>query len=89
VSFQRSLLQRRVRAWRGSPRLQRMDRDRFGEKGSDFLRSLRQVQTTFAVMRLELSEFAEAVAEARGESLVPAEVSRIAASVIAKAAQRR
>jgi hypothetical protein len=65
-----------------------MDRDRFGEKDGDFLRSLRQVQTTFAVMRLELSEFAEAVAEARGESLVPAEVSRIAASAIAKAAQR-
>jgi hypothetical protein len=89
VSFQRSLLQRRVRAWRGSPRLQRMDRDRFGEKGSDFLRSLRQVQTTFAVMRLELSEFAEAVAEARGQSLVPVEVSRIAASAIANAARRR
>jgi hypothetical protein len=89
VSFQRSLLQRRVRAWRGSPRLQRMDRDRFGEKDSDFLRSLRQVQTTFAVMRLELSEFAEAVAEARGQSLVPVEVSRIAASAIANAARRR
>jgi hypothetical protein len=70
-------------------RLRRMDRDRFGEKDSEFLRSLRQVQTTFAVMRLELSEFAEAVAEARGESLVPAEVSRIAASTIARAAQRR
>jgi hypothetical protein len=69
--------------------LQRMDRDRFGEKDSDFLRSLKQVQTTFAVMRLELSEFAEAVAEARGQSAVPAEVSRIAASAIAKAAQRR
>jgi hypothetical protein len=66
-----------------------MDRDRFGEKDSAFLRSLRQVQTTFAVMRLELSEFAEAVAEARGQSLVPVEVSRIAASAIANAARRR
>ena len=65
-----------------------MDRDRFDEKDSDFMRSLRQVQTTFAVMRLELSEFAEAVAEARGQSLVPAEVSRIAASVIARAQRR-
>jgi hypothetical protein len=39
-------------------------------------------------MRLELSEFAEAVAEARGQSLVPAEVSRVVAAVIAKAQQR-
>jgi hypothetical protein len=66
-----------------------MDRDRFDEKHSEFLRSLRHVQATFAVMRLELSEFAEAVAEARGQSLVPLEVSRIAASAIAKAARRR
>jgi hypothetical protein len=66
-----------------------MDRDRFDEKDSDFLRSLKQVQSTFAVMRIELSEFAEAVAEARGESLVPAEVSRIAASAIAHAQRRR
>ena len=65
-----------------------MDRDRFGEKDSDFVRSLKQVQTTFAVMRLELSEFAEAVAEARGQSLVPAEVNRIVASVIARAQRR-
>ena len=65
-----------------------MDRDRFDEKDSDFLRSLKQVQSTFAVMRIELSEFAEAVAEARGESLVPAEVSRIAASAIARAQRR-
>ena len=62
-----------------------MDRDRFGEKDGDFVRSLKQVQTTFAVMRLELSEFAEAVAEARGQSLVPAEVSRIVAGIIARA----
>jgi hypothetical protein len=65
-----------------------MDRDRFNEKDSQFVRSLRQVQTTFAVMRLELSEFAEAVAEARGQSLVPAEVSRITARIIAKAQRR-
>lgn len=65
-----------------------MDRDRFGEKDSDFIRSLKQVQSTFAVMRLELSEFAEAVADARGQSLVPAEVSRIAASAIARAQRR-
>lgn len=77
-----------IRARCGSPRLQRMDRDRFGEKDSDFLRSLKQVQSTFAVMRLELSEFAEAVAEARGQTLVPAEVSRIVASAIAKAQRR-
>jgi hypothetical protein len=77
-----------VRARRGSPRLPRMDRDRFDEKDSEFVRSLKQVQSTFAVMRLELSEFAEAVAEARGQSLVPAEVSRIAASVIARAQRR-
>ena len=62
-----------------------MDRDRFSEKDSDFIRSLKQVQSTFAVMRLELSEFAEAVAEARGQSLVPVEVSRITASIIARA----
>jgi hypothetical protein len=65
-----------------------MDGERFSAKDSDFVRSLKQVQTTFAVMRLELSEFAEAVAEARGQSLVPVEVSRIAASVIAKAQRR-
>jgi hypothetical protein len=65
-----------------------MDRDRFSEKDSDFIRSLRQVQSTFAVMRIELSEFAEAVAEARGQSLVPVEVSRIAASAISKAQRR-
>jgi len=65
-----------------------MDRDRFGEKDSDFIRSLKQVQSTFAVMRLELSEFAEAVADARGQSLVPAEVSRIAARAIARAQRR-
>jgi len=65
-----------------------MDRDRFGEKDSDFIRSLKQVQSTFAVMRLELSEFAEAVADARGQSLVPAEVSRLAASAIARAQRR-
>jgi hypothetical protein len=68
--------------------LQRMDRDRFDEKDSDFVRSLRQVQATFAVMRLELAEFAEAVAEARGQSLVPAEVSRLAANAIARAQRR-
>ena len=68
--------------------LERMDRDRFGEKDSDFVRSLKQVQSTFAVIRLELSEFAEAVAEARGQSLVPAEVSRLTASIIAKAQRR-
>jgi hypothetical protein len=62
-----------------------MDGGRFDAKDADFLRSLKQVQTTFAVMRLELSEFAEAVAEARGQSLVPAEVSRIAESAIARA----
>jgi hypothetical protein len=69
-----------------------MDGGRSDAKDADFLRSLKQVQTTFAVMRLELSEFAEAVAEARGQSLVPAEVSRIAESAIARArtlAQRR
>jgi len=65
-----------------------MDRDRFGEKDSDFVRSLKQVQSTFAVMRLELSEFAEAVAEARGQSVVPLEVSRIVASAIARAQRR-
>jgi hypothetical protein len=65
-----------------------MDRDRFSEKDSDFVRSLKQVQSTFAVMRLELAEFAEAVAEARGQSLVPLEVSRIAASAISKAQRR-
>jgi hypothetical protein len=65
-----------------------MDRDRFDEKDSEFVRSLRQVQSTFAVMRLELSEFAEAVAEARGQTLVPAEVSRIVAGVIARAQRR-
>ncbi len=62
-----------------------MDGGRSDAKDADFLRSLKQVQTTFAVMRLELSEFAEAVAEARGQSLVPAEVSRIADSAIARA----
>lgn len=66
-----------------------MDRDRFGEKDSDFVRSLKQVQSTFAVMRLELSEFAEAVAEARGQSVVPLEVSRLVASAIARAQRRR
>jgi hypothetical protein len=65
-----------------------MDGERFSEKDSDFVRSLKQVQSTFAVMRLELSEFAEAVAEARGQSLVPFEVSRLAASIIAKAQRR-
>ncbi len=62
-----------------------MDGGRSDAKDADFPRSLKQVQTTFAVMRLELSEFAEAVAEARGQSLVPAEVSRIADSAIARA----
>jgi hypothetical protein len=62
-----------------------MDGGRSDAKDADFLRSLKQVQTTFAVMRLELSEFAEAVAEARGQCLVPAEVSRIAESAIARA----
>lgn len=62
-----------------------MDGGRFDAKDADFLRSLKQVQTTFAVMRLELSEFAEAVAEARGQSLVPAEVSRIVERAIARA----
>ena len=69
-----------------------MDGGRSDAKDADFLRSLKQVQTTFAVMRLELSEFAEAVAEARGQNLVPVEVSRIAERAIAKArahAQRR
>lgn len=69
-----------------------MDGGRSDAKDADFLRSLKQVQTTFAVMRLELSEFAEAVAEARGQSLVPAEVSRVAERAIARAralAQRR
>lgn len=65
-----------------------MDR-RLNAKDAEFMRSLKQVQTTFAVMRLELSEFAEAVAEARGQSLVPVEVSRIAARAIAKAKRRR
>jgi len=65
-----------------------MDRDRFSEKDSDFIRSLKQVQSTFAVMRLELSEFAEAVAEARGQSVVPVEVTRITASIIARAQRR-
>ena len=65
-----------------------MDR-RLNAKDAEFMRSLKQVQTTFAVMRLELSEFAEAVAEARGQSLVPLEVSRIAARAIAKAKRRR
>ncbi len=62
-----------------------MDGGRFDAKDADFLRSLKQVHTTFAVMRLELSEFAEAVAEARGQSLVPAEVSRIVERAIARA----
>lgn len=62
-----------------------MDGGRSDAKDADFLRSLKQVQTTFAVMRLELSEFAEAVAEARGQSLVPAEVSRIVERAIARA----
>ena len=53
------------------------------------MRSIKQVQSTFAVMRLELSEFAEAIAEARGQSLVPVEISRIAARAIAKAKRRR
>ena len=66
-----------------------MDRGRLNAKDAEFMRSLKQVQTTFAVMRLELSEFAEAVAEARGQSLVPVEVSRIAARAIAKAKRRR
>ena len=66
-----------------------MDRGRLNAKDAEFMRSLRQVQTTFAVMRLELSEFAEAVAEARGQSLVPVEVSRIAERAIAKAKRRR
>jgi hypothetical protein len=69
-----------------------MDGGRSDAQDADFLRSLKQVQTTFAVMRLELSEFAEAVAEARGQSLVPAEVSRVAERAIARAralAQRR
>ncbi len=65
-----------------------MDR-RLNAKDAEFMRSLKQVQTTFAVMRLELSEFAEAVAEARGQSLVPVEVSRIAERAIAKAKRRR
>jgi hypothetical protein len=65
-----------------------MDR-RLNAKDAEFMRSLKQVQTTFAVMRLELSEFAEAVAEARGHSLVPVEVSRIAERAIAKAKRRR
>ena len=65
-----------------------MDR-RLNAKDAEFMRSLKQVQTTFAVMRLELSEFAEAVAEARGQSLVPVEVSRIADRAIAKAKRRR
>ncbi|HET9204736.1 MAG TPA: hypothetical protein VFO28_00770 [Burkholderiaceae bacterium] len=66
-----------------------MDRGRLNAKDAEFMRSLKQVQTTFAVMRLELSEFAEAVAEARGQSLVPVEVSRIAERAIAKAKRRR
>ena len=66
-----------------------MDRGRLNAKDAEFMRSLKQVQTTFAVMRLELSEFAEAVAEARGQSLVPLEVSRIAERAIAKAKRRR
>ncbi|HVQ04085.1 MAG TPA: hypothetical protein VMT14_11240 [Burkholderiaceae bacterium] len=66
-----------------------MDRGRLNAKDAEFMRSLKQVQTTFAVMRLELSEFAEAVAEARGQSLVPVEVSRIADRAIAKAKRRR
>lgn len=78
-----------LRCEQGGPRLECMDRDRFGERDSEFVRSLKQVQTTFAVMRLELSEFAEAVAEARGQSLVPAVVSRLAARAIAKARRRR
>lgn len=66
-----------------------MDRGRLNAKDADFMRSLMQVQTTFAVMRLELAEFAEAVAEARGQTLVPAEISRIAQRAIAKAKRRR
>ena len=66
-----------------------MDRGRLNAKDAEFMRSLKQVQTTFTVMRLELSEFAEAVAEARGQSLVPVEVSRIADRAIAKAKRRR
>jgi hypothetical protein len=66
-----------------------MDRGRLNAKDAEFVRSLKQVQTTFAVMRLELSEFAEAVAEARGQCLVPVEVSRIAERAIAKAQRRR
>ena len=66
-----------------------MDRGRLNAKDAEFMRSLKQVQTTFAVMRLELSEFAEAVAEARGQSLVPVEVSRFAERAIAKAKRRR
>ena len=62
-----------------------MNGGRSDAKDADFLRSLKQVQTTFAVMRIELSEFAEAVAEARGQSLVPVEVSRIAECAIARA----
>jgi hypothetical protein len=65
-----------------------MDRERFSEKGSNLMRSIKQVQTTFTVLRLELAEFAESVAEARGQSLVPAEVSRVAASIIANAQRR-
>jgi hypothetical protein len=66
-----------------------MDRGRLNAKDAEFVRSLKQVQTTFAVMRLELSEFAEAVAEARGQCLVPVEVSRIVERAIAKAQRRR
>ena len=66
-----------------------MDRGRLNAKDAEFVRSLKQVQTTFAVMRLELAEFAETVAEARGQSLVPVEVSRIAERAIAKAKRRR
>ena len=62
-----------------------MDRARPNAKDAEFMRSIKQVQSTFAVMRIELSEFAEAVAEARGQSLVPAEVSRLVAAAIAKA----
>jgi len=66
-----------------------MDRARPNAKDAEFMRSIKQVQSTFAVMRLELSEFAEAIAEARGQSLVPVEISRIAARAIAKAKRRR
>ena len=66
-----------------------MDRGRPNAKDAEFMRSIKQVQTTYAVMRLELSEFAEAIAESRGQSLVPVEISRIAARAIAKAKRRR